>query len=211
MWLATSLMLALIANPATPNSRACGSIAREIGDGVQLTQHMYDGSPEFTLRFSPPPSSIRIIGVEMVVPLQISFYNLGSGRTPSVGYANFLFRDRKGRRIELGQLSLDCGGGISLRAQIDYTTSRSSYGGTSEFPNPFYGHNTGRCVQEIEIGGKVTFELGSGPNRVPEVSITSSIKLKEAIIRASEIWVSEMNEAKVGKCIMRPPLPRFTV
>ena len=207
MWLAVSLASVVVAAPVTPNIRACGSIAREIGDGFQLTQYMYDGSPQFDLKFTPPRSSIRLTGVEMAIPLQIWFYALGSEDTPSVGYANFNFRDLEGRRIGLGQLSLDCGGGTVLRAQFSSAPPPSSFTGPSQSIAPFYGQRTGRCTYEIEVGGKVSFELGTGSNRLPEVSITSSIKLREAIIRASEIWVSEMNEAKAGTCEMRPYLP----
>lgn len=209
---ACALICQAAAAGGAPTIPDCGSIDRDIGRGFILTQRMYGGTRDFELGFQA--SAIRTRGVRVANPFQLTIvsfddsFDVGIGETtvgngPHIGlhYAGVSGPDGKDYT---GTLKLDCGAGTVLRFRT--VLSAPNPPALNEFPAVFFGQPEQRCLRELMQTGHLNFSVAEPEGSPPRIQVNSPYPLSWAIERMKTIWAEQVQDAKDGRCHMRPPL-----
>lgn len=219
-FVAAVALITQAAGPASPPALpSCGNVERDIGRGFRLTQHMFDGAPDFTLKYEPPSSAVDARGVTMTAPFQMMFSQMNFdvdavGRNPlagpHVGFTNFEFRRPDNTRLGLGNLRLDCGDGTVLDKTFSADGPPDHIRVPITFHSPFLNQPEQRCLREIERTGRFRFTISErDPNR-PSVIIQGRMPLRWAIAEVRRLWEDGLSRSAQGRCRLLPaPPPPF--
>jgi hypothetical protein len=177
---------------------------------------MFDGSPEFTLKYQPPSERVATHGVKMTAPFQLMFTQMdfqplttgASGLAgPHVGYTNYEFRKPDGARLGTGAMKLECGKGTVLSARYSAEPPGNHIKVPTTFHLPYLGKFEQDCLRELRSNGRFKFTVAERDFNQPAVVIEDRMRLQWAISKVHKLWRGELKKAKQGRCKLSPPPP----
>lgn len=216
-----TIIAMLLAHPTArahlPTLPSCGSVDRDIGRGVRLTQYMFDGSSEFTLKFQPP-NPVMATGVKMTAPFQLMISQMDFRAPtaaqsvlagPHIGFTNYEFRKPDGTRLGIGALNLECGKGTVIRANYSPEPPPEHVKVPVTFHLPFLGQAEQQCLRELQESQHFKFTISQRNPNEPWLVIEDRMPLRWATSKAQKAWRTGLEQAKQGRCRLasRPPPP----